>query len=401
MKAFNIFILEMKKTLSNVKLYVFGYLVVPFIMACVYGLMYQSTFDPSRQISKFSIAIINEDSGDYSKTLSKVFENDSLSKLVSIKDVKSSDDAHKKLIDGSIVAEIYVPQNFSNDIASGKNVSVKVIKSPMNETEGEIIADVTKVFVDNANVYYSVNSSIYKNLTDKEKAAALVSKIQPEINSILSKNYIGEETLEKTKKLSSKQFYAEGMFVMFGLFFITAGASSLLKEKENGTLMRLHSTSTGKSSIIAGKFLSIFLFSIVQAAVFIVLTSLVLNISWGESIPGILTVSLVQCFFVSCMSVFCGTVFKTQKGMVAVIMPILAAMSGLSGTFYPTDNYPKALKTITHFTANYWLFKGYSNTALGLNLNSIALNLLILVLIGISVVVIGYMNFKFDKSEVA
>jgi ABC-2 type transporter. len=401
MKALNVFLVEMKKTLSNIKLYIFLYFIAPFLISLLNGILYDKAFNPSRSIPKFTAAIVDLDKGSYSDSLYELFKDPAISKLIDIKSNMNLDEAEEQVKNGDVCAAIVIPDGFSDSIKNSTGTSIKVIKSLSADIQAGIVESIMNAYTDNLNTVNSLNISAYKNITDKNEASAVLSKIQPELSSILSSNYIDEVTLNKSKELSSKQFYSQSMLVMFSLFLISVGGSFILIDKENGTSLRIKSTATSKASYIAGKLSWTFILSFMEISVFIILTGLINKINWGENITGLFVVVLSHCLLITGLSALMGSIFKTQKSMNNIFTVILMVMALLGGSFYPSDLYPSFLKTISHFTLHYHLQSEYSGIMLGKPLSGIGLNLMFSIITAAAGLIIGYLKFHFDKSEVA
>jgi ABC-2 type transport system permease protein len=72
-----------------------------------------------------------------------------------------------------------------------------------------------------------------------------------------------------------------GMMVFFAFITAASSAESLLREQEEGTLPRLFTTPTSQTTILSGKFLSVFLTVLVQITVMFLAGRLIFRIDWG------------------------------------------------------------------------------------------------------------------------
>src|SRR5947199_8738076 len=60
----------------------------------------------------------------------------------------------------------------------------------------------------------------------------------------------------KTKQLDDKSFFAAGMAVFFLFFTVQFGVTSLLEERNDGTLARLLAAPVPRAAVIGGKLLT-------------------------------------------------------------------------------------------------------------------------------------------------
>jgi ABC-2 type transport system permease protein len=73
-----------------------------------------------------------------------------------------------------------------------------------------------------------------------------------------------------------------GMLIFFTFFIGALDAESIVREDEEGTLPRLFTTPTPRTSILAGKFMAIVLTLTVQVGILLVASALIFGISWGQ-----------------------------------------------------------------------------------------------------------------------
>ena len=81
-----------------------------------------------------------------------------------------------------------------------------------------------------------------------------------------------------------------GQMIFFSFFTGAYAMISILQETEEGTLARLFTTPTDRTSILSGKFLAVLLMVILQGMVLMVAGSLLFGINWGE--PGSVALAL-------------------------------------------------------------------------------------------------------------
>ncbi len=77
-----------------------------------------------------------------------------------------------------------------------------------------------------------------------------------------------------SKELDQKSFFAAGMAMFFLFFTVQFGMTSLLEERNGGTLARLLAAPISRTSILGGKLLTNFLLGVISMAVLVVATSL-------------------------------------------------------------------------------------------------------------------------------
>ena len=124
------------------------------------------------------------------------------------------------------------------------------------------------------------------------------------------------------------------------------GVKHMAEERENRTLRRLMTTRTGKASVLTGKFLGLMLITLTQALILIVFTSLVYGVDWGNSVLGVLLVT-VSCTFTasgrdddSCHS----RTMKAADGISQLVVQLFTVLGGAYSIYMMPDGLKYFLK---------------------------------------------------------
>lgn len=134
-----------------------------------------------------------------------------------------------------------------------------------------------------------------------------------------------------------------GMMIFYAFYTGTATAQSIIKEEEDHTLPRLFTTPTSQATILAGKFLSVFLTVLVQVAVLLIAARLIFGVRWGALLSVALTaVGIV--FVATSMGIFVNSFVKStrQGGIIFGGVLTVSGMLGMIGIF--AMNSPTAQK---------------------------------------------------------
>jgi len=177
-------------------------------------------------------------------------------------------------------------------------------------------------------------------------------------------------------------YFAPGMALMFLMFAVTYGGSSLLLENRTGTLPRMLQTPTSSAQILGGKVLGIFLTAVTQLAILIGGTSLLFRLDWGEPL-GVVLLILAAAFAASGWGSFIASLFKTPAQVANFGSIIMLVFGLLGGSFFDISLLPEWVSILNKITPNAWGLQGFTTLAGGGTLGSIGEPLLALVLMGI------------------
>ncbi|OYT15358.1 MAG: hypothetical protein B7C24_13490 [Bacteroidetes bacterium 4572_77] len=135
--------------------------------------------------------------------------------------------------------------------------------------------------------------------------------------------------------------------------------SALLQERENGTLKRMLYSPLQPWQIISGRLLSSFVFALLQMTILILFTYLVFGLDVFRNFSGLLLITIATAFAAAGMGILLAAVAKTQKQLESLAMITIIVMSALGGSMIPLFIFPDFLKTMAHFTINFWSIDGF------------------------------------------
>lgn len=148
-----------------------------------------------------------------------------------------------------------------------------------------------------------------------------------------------------------------GMFVAFGL--VTA-ASSLLVEREDGTLLRAKAVPDGMLGYLVGKLVTVTGMTLMALLVFLIpALFLVDGVAVGD--PGtwleFTAVFVFGLLAVLPIGAVIGSLFSNPRNMGFVMLPVMGLV-GISGIFYPIAELPVFLQWLAQVFPIYWLGLG-------------------------------------------
>ncbi len=179
-----------------------------------------------------------------------------------------------------------------------------------------------------------------------------------------------------------------GQMVFFAFFTGAFSMISLLREAEEGTLARLFSSPTRKTTILAGKFVTVFVSVIVQGLVLLTATHYVFGVEWGE--PTSVALALVgQVAGATGLGVLLIAFVKTSKQAGPVIGGGLTAMGMLGGLFTGAGSLPEIFTQLADFTPQGWVIKAWKLALAGQGPATLVAPTLVLLAIGAACFAIG------------
>ena len=167
-----------------------------------------------------------------------------------------------------------------------------------------------------------------------------------------------------------------GMMIFFMFFGASNVARTILTEERDGTLPRLFTTPSPKSSILGGKFTSTFLTVLVQAVIIVVCGRLFFGIDWG-ALDAVALLILVAAAVAASLGLFVISLVRTPAQAGAIGAGVYLVMALLGGNFTGTAQSGTTYATVQRFTPNGWLLVGWNEILRGGGIADIVWALLI------------------------
>lgn len=172
---------------------------------------------------------------------------------------------------------------------------------------------------------------------------------------------VAVQTVNATgRKYNSQDQTVPGYALMFALFGITAGAGSILEEKEYGTFKRLLIAPLPPYALLGGKLLAQFIQSVVQMTVLFALGALFFKIDLGASIPGLALLIIGTSFAATGLGMFLVSFVKSRRQLSPITTLLVLAFSAIGGSWWPVSIEPQWMQNLGRVTLNSWAMQGFN-----------------------------------------
>ncbi|MCK4338700.1 MAG: ABC transporter permease, partial [Candidatus Cloacimonetes bacterium] len=155
--------------------------------------------------------------------------------------------------------------------------------------------------------------------------------------------------------------YVAGMAVMFLLFSVVHAGSSILEEKNNGTIKRLLIAPVKRREILTGKMLFVSLMGFSQLIVLFIFGWLVFSLNIFKDIPALLVMIVVTTLACSSLGILIAAICRNLNQVNGISTLLILGMSALGGSMFPSFLMPKYIQTIGKFTLTHWAMKGFTD----------------------------------------
>lgn len=275
-----------------------------------------------------------------------------------------SAEAKKSVISGDYVCAMIIYKGFQDSLKYGSSIQVELVYDRSREMEvGILQQNLTGTLMSSAGVII-VNSSIEKymleHFPDLEKSTRddIIRTATGDDNRRLSVKWTSIVGERNDTKLGLIQAVA-GTAILMLLFSVAGVGTSILEEKENGTIKRLLYSPLRGSTILYSKMLFAFFISILQLTTMFIFAWLVLNMDMSVSIPGLCLMIIATSFAVSSLGIFLAAVARTRQQAQNLSTIIILVMSAIGGSMIPMFIMPAVLQKIALVSVNYWGIQGF------------------------------------------
>jgi ABC-2 type transport system permease protein len=294
------------------------------------------------------------------------------------------DDIKTKLQDSDINGGIIIPENFSQNLMTGKQGYITIVidqsNPQMSLTMEGVMSQVvsmmgTQTAIHTLNVTYHVST---------DTAGSIITPYKTEFKGIVpgEPNYF--------------QFVAPGIICMVVMMALMTGLPHAISyEKDIGTLDGMLVAPINRLSIILGKVMAQTVRGMIQGFIILLLAIGLFGVVVQGSILLVVFLVLLTVFSFVGLGILITSFTDREETATMVMMTLMFPMMFLSGVFFPLQQMPWYMQDIAHF-----LPLTYATTAmrkvmvLGAGIDAVFLEVAILIGFGIVMLAIAVPMFK-------
>jgi ABC-2 type transport system permease protein len=161
------------------------------------------------------------------------------------------------------------------------------------------------------------------------------------------------------------------MGVVFGGLITLA--TQMIVEREDGTLLRAKAVPNGMLGYVVGKLVLVSCMTIIGVALQLVPGVVLLDgLTLSGVTPWLMLAWVVVLGLIATLPLgaIIGSLFNSPRNMGVVMLPLIGLI-GISGIFYPINNFPTILRDLAQVFPIYWLGLGMRSALLPDNLSAV------------------------------
>jgi ABC-2 type transport system permease protein len=334
-------------------------IVVPLALAFIFNAILGGISGNSKAIS---LGVVVADHGAVGQSFVRhVLGPLRHSGLISVHTEPSTAKARALVAKGTLNAVITVPAGFTQAVEADRPASLRVIQNAAAPLTAGIARSIAAAYVSDLNRVRLSVAAVAATAPGITRAgiARLASRAAAAAPPLAVRDISAS-----TKELDSKSFFAAGMAVFFLFFTVQFGVTSLLEERNDGTLARLLAAPIPRSSILGGKLLTSFVLGTVSMLVLVIATSLLFSASWGNPVGVVVLIAAATLAAMGIMALI-ATFAKNaeQAGNWQAVVAVILGLLG--GTFFPVSQAPGILSRLTFVAPQAWFLRGLGDLRSG------------------------------------
>ena len=391
-------------------------LLLPILLSSLFaGLNLMAASDEENPNILLDVNLVNDDTGGFGGEVAKSIL--SIAEL-NVETFDTVAEAEQGVIEGQVAAAIIIPSDFSTKIDAYKPTAIEVIVDPAEPEGASIVTGIMNQVVAEVTIWGEVQYGIRTIMEESE----LLVEVSPEEQRAMEAQNLGvimtqlnelrrnpaiaviSENLEGVKVEGGIGLFLTYLFpaftVMFIFFIVGTSSSSLLQEREAGTLRRLLAAPIPRWTVIAGKMLAYGLLVCMQVVILFTIGYILFDITLGQSPLALVTITILVAFVAVSLGMMVAAFAKSAKQADNVGMILAFVMAGIGGAFPlwpPIFRAEGFVGILSKFTPHAHALEGYySVMAENAGFTQILPQLAVLLVMGLVFTLIAIWRFKFE-----
>ncbi|OIV42516.1 ABC transporter permease [Flavobacterium johnsoniae] len=354
--------------------------IMPLVLVITVTLIQDSTFKKVSD-SKIPILLVDNDKGSVSKTVFDNLEKSDLFSVVTQIDNKTitEDAARENVYKGKFQLAIVIPKNLSSDLQAKVDQNVEKIVSSLGMTDSTAASEPQRIIKEKeVKLYFdpAVQMS-FKNAV-MSSIDKMISQIETKSIYTTFQNQLGEGTTdfeqksfisfkEIIPKINNKEVRPNSVqhnvpaWTLFAIFFIVIPLSiNIVKEKSQGTFVRLRTNPVSNLIVIIGKTITYSIICMIQFYMMVAVAVFLfpsiglpsLNIEGHLALMSV--VALFSGFAAIGFGILLGTVASTQEQSAPFGATSVIILAAIGGVWVPVFAMPKIMQIIAKSSPMNW-----------------------------------------------
>ena len=358
-------------------------IVMPLFMMVMVGFIYPS----NGTISDLQVGVVNQDAGfngmylPSQGFLTGLNQINNQTHMLIMTNASSIDDLKDQVQRGTIQGGIVIPSNFSQSIMSGQQGTIIVVSDDSNPQISATIQGALKGVFNSMSTQLAIQNVLPLNATNS------LAVVQP--YTVTSQGVVSGNP-------SYFDFIAPGIMAMTVMMSVMTGLPvAISQEKEMGTMDGMMVAPVNRLSILLGKTGAQTARGLIQGLIILGLAIGIFGVAIQGSILLVFALLLLGVFSFVGLGIVITSFTKDQETAQMLMMTLMFPMMFLSGIFFPIQQMPWYMQTISHFLPLTYASDALRKVmVLGAGIPQISTDIIVLIGFGVVMIAIALPVFK-------
>lgn len=349
--------------------------IMPMLLLIVITLVQDSTFKTISDI-KIPVLLVDNDKGEVSEN---IITNLSESNSFEIIQKSSEEEAKEAVFAGKYQLGIVIPENLSASLQKKVDQNVEGILSKFGLEEDSLVAPKEIIPAKEVRLYFDPATQTSFKFSVKNGIDKMISKIETETIYKAFQEQIGEEEtplFETESFISFKEIvpvenekeiipnsaqHNVPAWALFAIFFIIVPLSiNMVKEKHQGTFVRLRTQPVSYATVLGGKTVVYLAVCLIQFALMLLVGIFVFpllglpTLDISGRLPLLFVVALFAGLAAIGLGLLIGTIAKTQEQAAPFGATFVVILAALGGVWVPVFIMPKLMQAVSQVSPMNW-----------------------------------------------
>jgi ABC-2 type transport system permease protein len=320
--------------------------LLPLTFASLFSLSQQGAVDEATGAATITVDVfvVNEDKGEYGRQVVDALKQVAMLDVV---ELGTAQDADTRVGQGERTAAIIVPADFSEAIDAYRPTQVRVVVDPVQQAiagvvvgltnfaaspvsiQGELLQG-TRTFLDQTGVLDGAPPEAVRAV-EAQTVGAIMAQLQA-MQQDPAIAVASEDLVKDPKPVNLIDSFMPAFAVMFAFFLVGHVGQTFHRERDEGTFRRLLASPLSRAAIIGGPMAAFMAVVVLQVVFLFGIGAGVFKLQLGNSLPGLLGVSLALGLTVSTFGLMVGTLTGTGRqadtlgSLVAFVLPFISGI---------------------------------------------------------------------------
>lgn len=270
-------------------------------------------------------------------------------------------------------AVLIIPADFTLESAKAGTLTLQMLQQPNNmdavisRQAVEAAASRVSSLNDIASQSVAMAAQIQPFASESDRAAyytAALDAAQTQLAEAPQRLQVSEGSTADQVEYDPRANSSAGQLITWVFIPLIGLAGMFASERQQGTLRRILTTPTRKSTYLLGTILGQVLTALVQMALLVTFGIVVMHVNWGQSPAALAVILIAAALAAAALGTMLGTFVKTEGQASGLSVMLGMSMALLGGCWYPLELFPSAVQTAVKVLPTTWAMQGMMDIVL-------------------------------------